>query len=263
MDLSLATCHLAQALERNEDNQRSRSSTKCHNIMLHKTRGIVLNFIRYRETSIITRVYTEDFGLQSYIVNSVRGSNRKGRSKISFFQPLTQLDLVVYYKKSGGLNRISDIRCPEPYQSIPYNVLKSGIALFVTEVLNKSLKEEEGSTELFSFIQQSLMVFDHLATGYENFHLQFMLKLSRYLGFIPPSARDFFAQVYEFVGKPTVTEEEERLVSQLLEKRYTEHLAVERTTRQLLLDDLIRFYQLHIANFGEFKSLEVLREVLG
>lgn len=230
--------------------------------MLHKTRGIVLNFVKYRETSIVTRIYTEDFGLQSYIVNSVRGSNRKGRSKISFFQPLTQLDLVVYYRKNAGLNRISDIRCPEPYQTIPYHMLKSSIALFVTETLNKTLKEEEGDTELFTFIQQSLRVFDHMETGYENFHLQFMLKLSRYLGFIPQSARDFFAQVYEFVGKPTITEEEERLVSQLLEKRYTEHLSVARTTRRLLLDDLIKFYQIHVANFGEFRSLDVLREVL-
>ena len=231
--------------------------------MLHKTRGIVLNFVKYRETSIVTRIYTEDFGLQSYIVNSVRGSQRKSRSKISFFQPLTQLDLVVYYRKNAGLNRISDIRCPEPYQSIPYDVLKSSIAMFVTEVLNKSLKEEEGNAELFSFIQQSLLVFDHMTEGYENFHLQFMLKLSRYLGFMPQSARDFFIQVYEFVGKPTITDEEEQLLSQLLENRYTDHVVVSRAIRQLLLDDLIKLYQLHVANFGEFKSIEVLREVLG
>ena len=230
--------------------------------MLYKTRGIVLNFIKYRETSIITRIYTEDFGLQSYIVNSVRGSNRRGRSKISFFQPLTLLDLVVYHKKTAGLTRISDIRCAEPYQHIPYHVIKSSIALFVTEVLNKSLKEEEGNAELFAFIQQSLLVFDQMETGFENFHLQFMLKLSRYLGFIPQSAQDFFRQVYEFVGKPTITEEEGRLLSQLLESRYTEHTGVSRTIRQTLLDDLIKFYQLHVASFGEIKSLTVLREVL-
>ena len=229
--------------------------------MLYKTRGIVLNFIKYRETSIVTRIYTEDFGLQSYIVNSVRGSNRKGRSKISFFQPLTLLDLVVYYKKTAGLTRISDIRCPEPFQTIPYDIRKSSIALFVTETLNKSLKEEEGNAELFAFVHQSLLVFDHMKTGYENFHLQFMLKLSRYLGFVPQSAHDFFAQVYEFVGKPAVSEEEP-LFGQLLENRYTDHTPVSRAVRQQWLDDLIRFYQLHVANFGEIKSLTVLREVL-
>ena len=230
--------------------------------MLYKTRGIVLNFIKYRETSIITRIYTEAFGLQSYIVNSVRGSNRKGRSKISFFQPLTLLDLVVYHKKTAGLTRISDIGCAEPYQHIPYDVVKTTIALFVTEILNKSLKEEESNAELFAFVQQSLLVFDQMETGFENFHLQFMLKLSRYLGFIPQSAQDFFAQVYEFVGKPTIIEEEAHLFNRLLESRYTEHTGVTRTVRQTLLDDLVNFYRLHVANFGEVKSLAVLREVL-
>ena len=230
--------------------------------MLYKTRGIVLNFVKYRETSIVTRIYTEDFGLQSYIVNSVRGSNRKGRSKISFFQPLTLLDLVVYYKKTAGLTRISDIRCAEPYQTIPYHVTKSSIALFVTEILNKSLKEEEGDKELFSFIQQSLLVFDHMETGYENFHLQFMLKLSRYLGFIPQSASDFFAQVYQFVGKPAGMQDEEQALGWLLASQYTGHSLISRTMRQQLLSDMIRFYQLHVANFGEVKSLTVLREVL-
>ena len=231
--------------------------------MLHKTQGVVLSFVKYRETSIITRVYTEDFGLQSYIVNSVRSNSRKARSKISFFQPLTQLDLVVYYRKDANLNRISDIRCPSPYQSIPYDVLKSSVALFITEMLNKCLKEEEGNAELFAFIRQSLLILDALGSNYENFHLQFMLKLSRYLGFVPQSAQAFFAQVYEFGGKPTITEGEKVLVNQLLEKRYTDHLPVSRITRQLLLDDLVRFYQRHVAGFGDFNSLEVLREVLG
>ncbi len=231
--------------------------------MLFKTRGIVLNFVRYRETSIVTRIYTEDFGLQSYIVNSVRGGSRKSKSKISFFQPLTPLDLVVYHKKTAGLTRISELQCLEPYQTIPYNVLKASIALFVTEVLNKSLKEEEGNSELFAFIGQSLRVFDHMDDEYENFHLQFLLKLSRYLGFIPQSARDFFGQVYEFVGEPSRAVDQEQLLTQLLEYRYTEHTSVPRPVRQQLLDDLIRFYQLHIANFKEIKSLTVLREVLG
>ena len=230
--------------------------------MLFKTRGIVLNFVKFRETSIVTRIYTEDFGLQSYIVNSVRGGSRKSKSKISFFQPLTPLDLVVYHKKTGGLTRISELQCSEPYETIPYNVRKSSIALFVTEVLNKSLKEEEGNRDLFAFIEQSLRVFDHLDEGYENFHLQFLLKLSRYLGFIPQSARDFFAQVYEFIGQPTQTRDQEQLLTQLLEYRYTEHTLVPRAVQQQLLDDLIQFYQLHIASFGEIKSLAVLREVL-
>ena len=230
--------------------------------MLHKTRGIVLNFIKYRETSIITRIYTEDFGLQSYIVNSVRGGSKKSRSKISFFQPMTLLDLVVYYRKNVDLNRISDIRCTEPYQELPYHVVKASIALFLTEVLNKSLKEEEGEPELFSFLQSSLLVFDQLPRGYENFHLQFLLKLSRYLGFAPESAESFFEEVYALVGKPSVSEEEKRALNSLLENSYAQHTKLSQATRRMLLDDLLKFYRLHVASFGELKSLPILREVL-
>ncbi|MEQ9443853.1 MAG: DNA repair protein RecO [Cyclobacteriaceae bacterium] len=230
--------------------------------MLHKTRGIVLNFIKYRETSIVTRIYTEEFGLQSYIVNGVRGSNKKSKSKISFFQPLTLLDLVVYYKKTAGLNRISEIKCLEPYQSIPYNFRKSSIALFITEVLNKCLKEEEGNTPQFEFLRYSLQMFDHLEEHYENFHLQLMLKFSRYLGFAPASADDVFDEVYEFVGKPTISEQEQQVLNLLLQNPYTSPVKTTNATRRFLLDDLIKYYQMHVGGFGELKSLVVLREVL-
>lgn len=230
--------------------------------MLHKTRGIVLNFIKYRETSIVTRIYTEDFGLQSYIVNGVRGSNKKSKSKISFFQPLTQLELVVYYKKNAGLNRISEIKCPAPYQTIPYDFRKSTIAMFITEVLNKCLKEEEANIPQFEFLCYSLQMFDHLDGHYENFHLQLMLKLSRYLGFAPATADDVFDEVYEFVGKPTISEEERQVLNLLLENPYTAPVKANNAVRRLLLDDLVRYYQMHVSGFGELKSVTVLREVL-
>lgn len=230
--------------------------------MLHKTRGIVLSFIKYRETSIVTKIYTETFGLQSYIVNSVRGGGKKSKGKISLFQPLTLLDLVVYYKKSPGLNRISELKCLDPYQTIPYDFKKSGIALFITEVLNKCLKEEEGNDAMFEFLYTSLLVFDHLHVGYENFHLQFMIKLSRYLGFEPRSAHEVFDQVYEEVGKPQVYQEEETVLSQLINVPFTQYIKSSNTIRRILLDDLVKFYQLHIEGFRDLKSMTVLRELM-
>ena len=230
--------------------------------MLHKTRGIVLNFIKYRETSIVTRIYTEDFGLQSYIVYGVRGSNKRSKSKISFFQPLTLLELVVYYKRNAGLNRISEIKCPEPYQSIPYDFRKSSIAMFITEVLNKCLKEEESNTNQFEFLRYSLQMFDHLQEHYENFHLQLMLKLSRYLGFAPETANDVFDEVYEYVGKPTIDKQDQQALDLLLQNPYTSPVKMSNATRRLLLDDLIKYYQRHVDGFGELKSIAVLREVL-
>jgi len=230
--------------------------------MLHKTRGVVLNFIKYRETSIVTRIYTEAFGLQSYIVNSVRGGGKKSKGKISFFQPLTLLELVVYYKRSPGLNRISEIKCPEPYQSIPYDFSKSGIALFLTEVLNKCLKEEEENAELFEFITNALLIFDNLPEYFQNFHLQFMLKLSRYLGFAPRSAQDVLKEIYEFTGRPGYSEEEEKVLSQMISYPFTERVSTSNEVRRLLLDELITFYQIHVDGFKDLKSVSVLRELM-
>lgn len=230
--------------------------------MLHKTRGIVLNFIKYRETSIVTRIYTEAFGLQSYIVNSVRGGGKKSKGKISFFQPLTQLELVVYYKKSPGLNRISEMKCPEPYQTIPYDFRKSGIALFLTEVLNKCLKEEEENSELFAFLSSTLLIFDHLPEHYQNFHLQFMLKLSRYLGFAPRSAHDLLQEIHEHTGRPQFSESEESVLTQLIQSPFTQRISASNDTRRLLLDELIIFYQIHVEGFKDLKSISVLRELM-
>ena len=153
--------------------------------MLQKTKGIVLSHIRYRETSIIVRIYTEALGMQSYIVNGVRssGNARAGGSRMGLYQPLTLLDLVVYYQEKSNLQRVKEIRCSEPFMHLPMDFQKTGIALFLTEMLSKSLKGEESNPALFQFLHSSIRVLDTQEEGAQNFHLQFLLKLSRYLGF--------------------------------------------------------------------------------
>ena len=238
--------------------------------MLQKTQGIVLHFIRYKETSIITKIYTEAFGLQSYIVNGVRGGRGKAgkttTTKIAFFQPLTLLDLVVYYKKAGqryagGLNRISEIKCLEPYQSLPYDFKKSGMGIFTAELLGRVLTEEEEHPELFVFLRQSLLIFDHMNTGYENFHLQFMLKLSRYLGFPPNSAQEVNQQLTLAFGGNGLEDHEIKALQELITADYTEHVKITNVIRRSLLENLLRYYQLHVDNLGELKSVHVLKEL--
>jgi DNA repair protein RecO (recombination protein O) len=107
--------------------------------MLYKTRGIVLSHIKYKETSIIARIFTDAFGSQSYIVNGVRSTN--ARTKIGLFQPLTLLDLVVYHNSKKEINRISELKPGFTFHSIPFNIKKMAIALFITELLGKTLKE--------------------------------------------------------------------------------------------------------------------------
>ena len=101
--------------------------------MQRKTRGLVINNMRYRETSLLITIYTAEFGIASYIENGVRSA--KAKHKMALFQPLTLLDLEVYHKPGKGLHRISEAKCYYPYQQIPFDIIKSSIALFLSEVL--------------------------------------------------------------------------------------------------------------------------------
>jgi DNA repair protein RecO (recombination protein O) len=221
--------------------------------MLYKTRGIVFRFTKFGETSIIVNIFTEKFGLQSYIVNGVRSKSAKG--KIALYQPLTLLDLVVYHKENANILRIKEVQCAYPYQSLTSDVKKSSQAMFLTEMLNKTVKEQSHAQELFEFLFQALVILDKQQAGYENCHLIFLLQLSRFLGFEP--------QLIEEVLQGRLADsKEEELLSELLEADFNDHLIMTAMHRRNLLDLLLRFYATHIDNLGEIKSVQVLREVL-
>ncbi len=147
--------------------------------MLHKTRGIVLHHIKYADTSLIVKIYTEVFGLQAYLVKGVR--SKKGSFRSSFFQALTLLDLVVYKREKNDLQHLREAEVSEPFHSISTDVRKSTMALFLAEVIMKSVREGETNSDMFSFIASSLSFFNMQDEGIENFHIFLLLKLSRYL----------------------------------------------------------------------------------
>ena len=220
--------------------------------MIQKTRGIVFRLTKYGETSIIVSNFTEVFGLQSYIVNGVRSKTAK--NKIALYQPLTLLNLVVYHRPNANLERIKEIQCFHPYQSLTSDIKKSTIAIFITELLNKTVKEESHVQDLFEFLTESLITIDKLEINYQDSHLIFMIKLSRHLGFGPQF-------VNEIIGGNIASDETEESVRQLLSADYDNVLNVSNAQRRNVLDLLIKFYASHLENFGEMKSLQVLREL--
>ncbi|WP_266368540.1 DNA repair protein RecO [Tellurirhabdus rosea] len=229
--------------------------------MLQKTRGIVLSYIRYRETSIIVRVYTEEYGLQSYIVNSVRSSKSKG-SRIALYQPLTMLEMVVYYKPDRDLHRLSEAKTTYPLQHIPFEVAKSSMALFMSEMLSKTLKEEAGNPELYRFLEASILHLEEASSGFENFHIAFLLKLAAFLGFVPSSASEFESQLREHNYPFLPDESAEAALAVFLRQPLGTPVKINRSVRGELLDAVVAFYRIHIDGLGEIKSLPVLREVL-
>ncbi len=225
--------------------------------MIFKTKGIVFRFTRYGETSIIVNIFTELFGLQTYIVNGVRSKKAKG--SMALYQPLTMLDLVVYHRENANILRIKEVRCAYPYRNIPSDIKKESIAMFMVELLNKAVKEQSHPEELYQFLERSLIELDSLAMGVENFHLFFLINLSRHLGFGPQMSG-------EILDGRHIPIEDERILQQLIVSKTTvqsrdEMPSVTNLQRRELLEILVRFYRFHVEHFGEVKSLAVLREV--
>jgi DNA repair protein RecO (recombination protein O) len=221
--------------------------------LIHKTRGIVFRFTRYGETSIIVTIFTELFGLQSYIVNGVR--SKSGKNKIALYQPLTLLNLVVYYRENANIERIKEIQCYHPYSSVATDIRKSTMGLFITEVLNKTVKDESHTAELYSFISKSLITLDQMEHAFENFHLLFLLKLCRFLGF-------GIQNTNEILGPRITDDSSEKIIARLLHAEYEEVIMITSKQRREILELILEFYTDHLEGLGEIKSVQVLKEVL-
>lgn len=230
--------------------------------MLYKTRGIALNYVRFRETSIIVKIYTEAFGIQSYIVNGVRSAKSK-TNRIALFQPLTLLDLVVYHKsKEQTIHRLSEVKCSLPFRSLPFDFVKSSIALFMTEILVKTLREEEVNLPLFEFLLESIVYLEETKEHYENFHLQFLVKLAAYLGFGVGTVREIEQQLTENLYPYTLAPQMREALQGFIHLPFDVMVHLERISRNKLLDALLFYYKTHLEGLGEIRSLEVLRELM-
>jgi len=205
------------------------------------------------------KIYTEQFGIQTYLENGVRSA--KSKNKIALFQPLTLLDLVIYHKVGKGIQRISEIKCNAPFQTIPFEIHKSSIALFITEILSKSLQEENGNTPLFHFLNNSILWLDGVTENYENFHLQFLLQFGTYLGFSPENAQEMSHEL-SIHTQPVLTKVLENQLDVLMNTQYDKAPKIDRFSRNQLLDSIILFYRLHVDTLTEVKSLAVLHDVM-
>lgn len=243
---------------------------------LHKTKGIVLRPVKYGETSLIVTILTELFGVQSYIINGVRTSTKKGTGKANMFQPSAMLDLVVYHNELKNINRIKEFKWSYIYRHVLSDVKKNAVALFLVELLTRALKQPETNPELFQFSEDA---FRHLDEGSDaetaNFPLFFALHLAVLLGFrmndnYSPVRSVFDLQEGTFVAeKPDhphfIEEKEAEITSQLLKVMQPvelEDIKLNHEFRRRLLHAYETYYALHIQDFGTLKSLPVLKEIL-
>lgn len=240
--------------------------------MLHKTRGIVLKTTDYGETSVITQIFTEKLGLQSYIINGVK----KARARISrnMLQPLHLLDMVVYHKSSGNVQRIAELKTSPVLHSIPYDVIKSSMAMFLNEVLYKSIRQQTADESLFDFVFSTIEWLDHQTIGLTNFHLLFLAQLTRYLGFYPDRHLANEADYFDLKNGVFIRYKPEGLLylspphtqnfNKLLQCNFENlpNLKFSNDERRYLIAKLLEYYALHIEGFGNIRSHEILEDVL-
>jgi DNA repair protein RecO (recombination protein O) len=244
---------------------------------LHKTKGIVLRAVKYGETSLIVTIFTEQFGLQSYIVSGVRTSTRKGTGKANLFQPTAILDLVVYHNELKNLNRIKEFKWHYLYKHIFSDVPKNAVALFMIELLTKCLKQPEPNPDLFEFCEDAFAHLDDSSGPVmANFALFFALHLPAFFGF---RINDDYSEETPILDMQEGTFISERpdhfhflearqaeITSELLKMMQPEELEqikLNHDFRRQLLFAYETYYALHIQDFGTMKTLPVLKEVLG
>lgn len=229
--------------------------------MLKKTRGIVLNYLKYKDTSIIVRIFTRELGLKAYLVNGVR-TQSKG-SKIALYQPLTLLDLVVYDKENAGLQRISEAKILFPHRLIPFDFARTSIALFMTEVINRSIYEGYQNDWLFDFLEESVLVLDHADCGLGNFPLVFLLEKAKFLGFAPDEAEGFLVESIHHPFNPEEITTTISYLEDLLLNKFNSSFKVPVSLRRKLLDYLLEFHSEHLEHPTQIKSLPIIRQLMG
>jgi DNA repair protein RecO (recombination protein O) len=245
-------------------------------VVTHKTKGIVLRTVRYGETSIIASIFTELFGLQSYLINGVRVTSKKGTGKANMLQPGAILDMVVYHNDLKNLQRVKEFKWGYVYDNIFFNVFRNSIALFMVELLQRSIKQPEPNPALFDFVEDSFTHLDKAGdSAAANFALYFAINLSRFYGFMIAdrySEKNNILDLMEgrFVSdKPDhpyfLENEFSSVVSDLLKVMQPGELGqlkLNQDTRRVLLHAFEMFYALHIQDFGKMKTLPVLEAVL-
>jgi DNA repair protein RecO (recombination protein O) len=241
--------------------------------MLIKTRGIVFKAKKYSETSVIVDVFTEEKGMRSYIVGGVR--TQRPTVSAGLLQPMTPVELVAYDRDGHDLTRLKEVKPHHVFQAIPFDIRRSSVGLFMVEVARNCIQGHEAQPDLFEFLLRNFVFLDETKQPIANLHLHFMVHLAAFLGFLPggdynPETPLFDMQEGVFTDlQPDHPHWLPALAAGkfyqllLLPLEQCHEVLFNREERRSLLKNLLTYYRLHIENFQQVHSHEVLEEVMG
>lgn len=231
--------------------------------MLGITRAIVFRATKYSENSLVIKLYTEVYGLRSYLVGSVHGK----KSKAALFLPMNLLELVANHNEKSKLIRPREVRLLENLQQVYADITKQSILLFINEIAYKAIKEEEPNEKLFHFLLLKIMQLEHETSGIAVFHIRFMIEISKILGFFPQGKYSdktpffdlnegtFCAETSNF----TIDRDSSNALGNCLLGEYQQLKSKE--VRNNLIEKLILYFSLHIEGFTKINSFDVLKSL--
>jgi DNA repair protein RecO (recombination protein O) len=242
--------------------------------MTHKTKGIVLRSVDYGETSVITSIYTELFGLQSYIVKGVRQTSKKSQPKQMYFQPAAILEMEVYHNQLKNLQFIKEYRWNYLYEKILFDVVRTAVAQFMIELFQHAVKQPEANPELFYLLEGSLTQADKSSdTIAANLPLYFILHLTTELGFQlqgiyseETPALDLkegaFVRARQIDSISRFSAETISKIQHIKFYNDLENIQLTRLARREILELLLQYISFHLTDYRQLKTLPVLREIL-
>lgn len=237
--------------------------------MIVKTKAIVISAIKYSEADFIVCCFTESDGIKTYLLRNILKS-KKSSLKASYFQPLTQLDLIATHKNKGTLEYIREAKVAVAYSSLHTNIVKSSLVLFLAEILKNCIREEEPNPWLYKFLEESISWLDKNDLV-ANFHIYFLLKLSHFLGFYPDAsaiAMKYFnilegnfenSKTSDYCVEGETVEDLKQFFNADLDT--IANIKLSKSSRANLLDLLLLYYKLHVQGYQRPKSLAVMNQI--
>lgn len=241
--------------------------------MQQRISGIVLRTVKYGDSSLIVDLFTESHGRMSFVAH-VSTSGRRRSSGAVFWRPLSMVEFDADLHGQGRLAHARNVRLSHNYTDLPFQPHKQMLVLFLAEFLSRVLREQQADAPLYGYLTHSLLWLDAAPSGFANFHLVFLLRLSQFVGIWPniegePDGRYFDLRSGTYADAVPLhpdflSPDESRLLPLLQRMNYpTMHLfRFSRLQRRRVLDVLTTYYRLHLPAFGELRSLDVLRELL-
>jgi len=235
------------------------------------SKAIVLSSIPYSESSIICKLYTEEFGLKSYIVRSAK--KKKSPTPTSHFQSLNIIEFEAYNSVKSKLETIKTSSLILENQNLNFSIVKNALTFFVAEIIHLSLKEANPNKELFDYLfNQIHLLKNSKDEDLAEFHLYFMIEFADHLGLAPMDNYSEYEVFFDpIAGKFTNKADAQNFNKQtsftlhkfISQKEITnEKICKNKIERNIILEALIIFYSIHITNHSQIKSHKILTTIL-